>query len=254
MHKPKEQKSLSVLPGMSHDAFMKRVRAALGRGDRVNAGDAPVPPTVSVELVRTVPMTNTTALGDATTQVNHASPLSLFIKRASDVGMKVQVVTTGKLLRELMALVDSLQLKTVVIGVGSVPELLGLGDALRRKGVNVHNWRDDENLRPMFDVDAGITDVHAAIAESGTLVCSSDAGHSRGLSLVPPVHIAVVRNSDIMPDLMDYLNRLPCSENSTLPSSTVFITGPSKTADIEGVLVTGVHGPGKVHVLVVTDA
>src|SRR5690606_18699946 len=98
------------------------------------------------------------------------------------------------------------------------------------------------------------TDVHAAIAETGSLVCCSDGGHSRGLSLIPPVHIAIVRKSDILPDMFDFWPRYAQSQPDELPSSIAFITGPSKTADIEGVLITGVHGPGRVFVLVVEDA
>lgn len=264
MHASKQPYNSQVTLGMNRDDFMKRVRWALGRGDRAGAGEVPVPPRVADDLVRTVPLmqAQTTDVNSAETNAseanaadaNQASPLSRFMQRAGEVGMVVQATTRGKVLRDLLALVESLQVQSAAIGVGSVAELLGLGDALRRKGVSVHPWREHETLQPMFDVDVGITDVHAAIAESGTLVCSSDAGHSRGLSLVPPVHLAVVRRSDIVPDLMDYTHRLTGEMTNNLPSSTVFITGPSKTADIEGVLVTGVHGPGKVHVLVVTDA
>ena len=95
-----------------------------------------------------------------------------------------------------------------------------------------------------------ITDVHGAIAESGTIVCASDAGHSRGLSLVPPVHIALVRQSDILPDLIDFLRKWKGTPGSGMPSSLTLITGPSKTADIEGELIVGVHGPGQVHIVV----
>ena len=115
-------------------------------------------------------------------------------------------------------------------------------------------WGNVPTFEPLYRVDAGVTDVQAAIAETGTLVCWSGPGRGRGLSLVPPVHIAVVRRSDIVPDLIDYLARHAQHGPEALPSSIVFITGPSKTADIEGVLITGVHGPREVHILLVDDA
>ena len=99
----------------------------------------------------------------------------------------------------------------------------------------------------------GVTDVHAALAETGTLICSTDGSHSRGASLIPPVHIAIVRERDIVPDMLDYWARLGGVPGGELPSSQSFITGPSKTADIEGVLVTGVHGPGEVHIVLVSE-
>ena len=107
-------------------------------------------------------------------------------------------------------------------------------------------------MHSQYEADVGITDVHAALAETGTLVCQAGPLHGRGHSLVPPVHVAIVRRSDILPDLLDLVARMP--ENSReLPSAIALITGPSKTADIEGILITGVHGPGRVFVLLVED-
>jgi L-lactate dehydrogenase complex protein LldG len=106
-------------------------------------------------------------------------------------------------------------------------------------------------LHEQFTLDAGITDVHAAVAETGTLICCSGPGHSRGLSLIPPIHIAIVRAADILPDMLDYFASRRGQKSPQLPSSQAFITGPSKTADIEGELIVGVHGPGRVYVVVV---
>ena len=112
---------------------------------------------------------------------------------------------------------------------------------------------ETDRLDAQFDVDCGITGVHAALAETGTLVLYSDAHHSRGLSLVPPLHIAIVYRRDILPDMLDHWARLRGIPGSDLPSNMVFITGPSKTADIEGELVTGVHGPEAVHIMLVEE-
>jgi L-lactate dehydrogenase complex protein LldG len=88
--------------------------------------------------------------------------------------------------------------------------------------------------------------VQRAIAETGTLVCVSGASSARGASLIPPVHIAVLEEGQILADLFDYFEQL---DPQDLPANVNMITGPSKTADIEGVLVTGMHGPGAVHVV-----
>jgi len=139
--------------------------------------------------------------------------------------------------------------RRVAMGVGGVVERVGV--ALAARGIECVDWRGGEGLERLFDVDAGITEVRAGVAETGSLVCASDGGRGRGLSLVPPLHVAIVRASEIVPDLIDVFGELGGLGGGGLPSSVVLITGPSKTADIEGVLITGVHGPREVLVVVV---
>ena len=103
---------------------------------------------------------------------------------------------------------------------------------------------DDDIL---FDCEVGITDVDCAIAESGSLVVSTN-GRIRNAWITPPIHIAIVRASQILPDLVDLFESRPDALDA---ASTTVITGPSKTADIEGVLVTGVHGPAAVEVVLI---
>lgn len=103
--------------------------------------------------------------------------------------------------------------------------------------------RDDA----LFDIDAAVTGVTLAIAETGSLVCESGPRRPRGATLIPPLHIAVVRVEQIVPDVADAIASL--AGRPQQPANAVLITGPSKTADVEGVLVTGVHGPAQVHVV-----
>ncbi|MCK4342315.1 MAG: LUD domain-containing protein [Phycisphaerae bacterium] len=119
-----------------------------------------------------------------------------------------------------------------------------LREALAADNITVVTERDDETL---FNADAAITGVLAAIAETGTFVCASGASSARGSSLIPPVHIALLSAAQIVGDLFDYFDQLDPKDG--LPANVNLITGPSKTADIEGILVTGVHGPGAVHVV-----
>ena len=94
---------------------------------------------------------------------------------------------------------------------------------------------------------AGITGVLAGIAETGTLVISGYEGRPLTASLLPEIHIAVLRAADILPSLEQAI-RLP--EVVSVPA-TVLVTGPSRTADIEMTLTIGVHGPKELHVFVV---
>jgi len=96
--------------------------------------------------------------------------------------------------------------------------------------------------------DVGVTACHAAIAETGSLVLLSGKGTSRTVSLLPPVHVALVRPEDLcftMGELFalrgDLLRRA---------ASCTIVTGPSRTADIELTLTLGVHGPGRVVVVI----
>jgi L-lactate dehydrogenase complex protein LldG len=103
-----------------------------------------------------------------------------------------------------------------------------------------------------FAAEVGITNVHRLIAETGTVVLASKPDEPRSASLLPPVHIAIADRSQLLPDLFDLFDLFSPVANlsqSTPPSCLTLITGPSKTGDIELKLVTGVHGPGEIHVI-----
>lgn len=103
------------------------------------------------------------------------------------------------------------------------------------------------NASDIFRFDVGITSVQAAIAEIGTLVLDSTQERHRLVSLVPPVHIAIVDASKIYETLGEALTFIHKNEMS--PAVT-FITGPSRTADIELTLTVGVHGPQELYVII----
>lgn len=94
--------------------------------------------------------------------------------------------------------------------------------------------------RPQVDtLQFGITRAAGAIAETGTLVLNDATTSARLAALAPWVHIAVLDPRDLWRDIPAALARLGDDPN------TIWVTGPSKTGDIEGVLVEGVHGPGE---------
>ena len=100
----------------------------------------------------------------------------------------------------------------------------------------------------IFSYDVGISTVQAAIAETGTLVLVSADERHRLVSLVPPVHIAIVDASRICETLAEALTLL--RNGRDLSRAVTFITGPSRTADIELTLTVGVHGPQELYVIV----
>ena len=99
--------------------------------------------------------------------------------------------------------------------------------------------------------DIGITSVDYALAATGTFVMLSSHNEARLISLLPPAHIAIIPRSRILANLDELLSILPRPADQT--SSMVLITGPSRTADIEQILVRGVHGPGEVCAVVVDE-
>ena len=104
------------------------------------------------------------------------------------------------------------------------------------------------NAHDIFRFDVGISTVQAAIAETGTLVLDSTRERHRLVSLVPPVHIAIVRASQIYRTLGEVLSLI--RQDKEISPAVTFITGPSRTADIELTLAIGVHGPQELYVII----
>lgn len=97
-----------------------------------------------------------------------------------------------------------------------------------------------------YTLDAGITGSQWGIAETGTLVLDSSRERNRLLSLVPPIHIALLQAQDLRPTCAAVLAEVA----RALGSAITFITGPSRTSDIELIPVIGVHGPQHLHVII----
>lgn len=95
--------------------------------------------------------------------------------------------------------------------------------------------------------EIGVTGCHGAIAETGSLALISGPGCSRTVSLLPPVHVALVRRADLVATMGNFFTTH--AEAMAGAASCTFVTGPSRTADIELSLTIGVHGPGKVAII-----
>jgi L-lactate dehydrogenase complex protein LldF len=114
-----------------------------------------------------------------------------------------------------------------------------------------------EMRRIFIEADIGISGANFAIAESGTLVLVSNEGNARLATSLPPVHIALVTAEkfvETMEQAVTLLKALiPASSGLKMTSYVSFITGPSKTSDIEKELVVGVHGPEEVHIIILDN-
>lgn len=221
----------------ARDAFLQRVRQAVRNGNRAGAG---------------------TELGSRGQVGYHgagADPVGRFQDELRAVGGAVHPVTDpSAAVGAVLDLVRGLSANKVLVGQG-LPDQLALADHLERVGCEVGRVAalDEQALRTWaFEADLGITGADGLIAETGTVVSRARHEEPRSPSLLPPLHLVVARLSQVVPDLFDLFGSLVPPE-SVMPSCLTLITGPSKTGDIEMQLVTGVHGPGQVHVVLIAD-
>ena len=99
--------------------------------------------------------------------------------------------------------------------------------------------------------EVGISSAAYGLAETGTLVVLSNEQEQRLISLLPPAHIAVIPASRMLVNLDEFFTLSP--KPADLTSALIFITGPSRTGDIEQILIRGVHGPGEIDIVIVLD-
>ena len=158
-------------------------------------------------------------------------------------------------------LVASLKADLVVRSNQTVFQEVPIDKSLAARGVQVTviaqgiNPSNDNDLRQeMAQAEVGITGVDYAIAETGSIVLLPRTGLSRLVSLLPPVHVALVRIHEVVESLEDLfiLQRLAYHKGE-MNNYMNIITGPSRTADIEQTVVVGVHGPKEAHMVIVNS-
>jgi L-lactate utilization protein LutC len=161
-----------------------------------------------------------------------------FVLEARALGVDVFVETTADAVRD--------RLRTFTAGVrvlswnpDRLPYACGsvVSDALLGSAPRLEQAR----------ADVGVTACHGAIAETGSLALMAGPGCSRTVSLLPPLHVAIVRPDDLFASMGDFFEAR--ADAIAQAANCTFVTGPSRTADIELSLTIGVHGPGRVVVI-----
>jgi L-lactate dehydrogenase complex protein LldG len=215
----------------SREQFLGGVREAVTKGARVGQ-------------ISQIP-----ARGSAGYQGAGPDPVSRFCDELRTVGGEVHCLRShDQAIQTIHDLLTGLGAKKALLAKDPIISALGLEEFLRLKNMEVRAAGDRIDKDDFFAAEVGITGVMALIAETGSIVLSSSPEEPRSASLLPPVHIAVAERSQIVPDLFDLFGALA---PAALPSCLSLVTGPSKTGDIELRLVTGVHGPGKLDVVLV---
>ncbi len=116
---------------------------------------------------------------------------------------------------------------------------------------NTDKWRSLSNTTDLPGCDASVTDCEYLVARTGTIVMSAAQQSGRTVSVYAPVHVCIAYTNQLVYDVKDALQLLKEKYTGNIPSLITFATGPSRTADIEKTLVTGVHGPKEVYCFLV---
>jgi hypothetical protein len=95
----------------------------------------------------------------------------------------------------------------------------------------------------VHECDLGVTGCDCLVAQTGSIIVSTLSAGGRALSVLPPTHLVIARRQQIVPDLASAMALLRKRYGKRWPSALSVITGPSRTADIEKILVMGAHGP-----------
>ncbi len=224
---------------MSNDRerFLERVRQAVAEGNRAGS-TAPLPSRGSIGY-----------------QGGGPDPLARFCAELTTAGGRPYVVPDrAGVLGVLLPLLHERRVRKVLLGRDQFLDSLELAASLRAEGTEVlavDDLPDALARKQFFAADLGLSGVDYLVAETGSVALRSRPDQPRSLSLLPPVHVAVAHRGQIVPDLFDLFETRLQADQDGLPASLSLITGPSKTGDIELRLVTGVHGPGEIHVIVV---
>jgi len=123
------------------------------------------------------------------------------------------------------------------------------GTACRALGLPVLLTDQAFDKRELARCDAGISECDALVAQTGSVVVTSHSAGGRSLSVLPPHHVVVARRGQLVPDLPAAFALLKTKYGASYPSMISIITGPSRTSDIERILVLGAHGPKKLTIL-----
>ena len=165
------------------------------------------------------------------------------IKEINLVSGNARRMTPADLNGSLTSLVKSEEIKKAFLWDTPYLNILKLKDALEKIGVEIISL--ESSKKDLAECDLGITEVDFALSETGTICLLSDEKKPRTTSLLPRVHLAIIKPEDFRPDLHQVL------EESKGEAYLVFITGPSRTADIELTVALGVHGPKQLYVWVI---
>ncbi len=208
----------------AREEILENVRASLCR----EAG-SPIPPVPSTARVQP------RIAGPTNAEIEQ-----LFTEIGKLTGLTRRLANRDDLKSALVDLVAAEQVKKATLWTTPELQALDVAGTLRALGVELMPPHADKRL--VAECELGVTGVDAALPETGTLLLRSSPEKARVVSLLPRVHLAILRPAALRPDLHQAFAEV---KND---GYTVLVTGPSRTADIELTLTIGVHGPRSLYV------
>lgn len=155
-------------------------------------------------------------------------------------------------LDQVISLIQAQQTGDILTWDEAELPVAGLSARLRAANIRAVQPCDALDRQMLAGISVGVTGTVAGLADTGSIIVTSGPTRARSTSLLPTIHLALLRVADLYPDLPTWMaqqgsNLLPTTAN------LVIITGPSRTADIELNLVIGVHGPREIHVILIDE-
>jgi len=175
---------------------------------------------------------------------------SEFETRAKDVSSEVfRIKKVDEARKIILDIVKKTSAQSVALALCPLIEASGIVDELKNNGVTIYTEQTDiaENIST---ADIGISGVEFGIAECGSVCQDATAIEDRLVSSLPPLHIVFMESSNIVPGIEDAIDIISRFFTEGYIS---WITGPSRTADIERVLTIGVHGPSRFVIIAVDE-
>ncbi|KXF80569.1 LutC/YkgG family protein [Enterovibrio coralii] len=179
-----------------------------------------------------------------------------FIQKLSASHAEIIETTETDLAKDVATFINAEGFRQVLAGKSN-PLADALASACEHTQIHVYDQTIDTFKHALFnDIEAGITFVGAGIADTGTLATVTGEQEPRALSLVPPTHIAIIRESAIVSHFSELMTTpfwKQAGWETTPPTNLLLISGPSKTADIQQTLAYGAHGPKRLIVFIVKE-
>lgn len=173
-----------------------------------------------------------------------------FKKRAQQAAAEVYRVKTLAEAREVVANIARFtNAKKVVTVASPLQQATGISTALRSMGLAVHE-SVEEISEHAESADLGVSEIEFGIAESGSVCMDGYAFENRLVSMLPPTHVVFMRSKDVVLGVTEAFDIISKVYTRGYIS---FITGPSRTADIERVLTIGVHGPSRFIIVAIDE-
>lgn len=212
-----------------NNPILKKIRCSLGR-----TAQTPLTPSTALRT------SQRPTIYESRQPESLAAEIERFLDEVRKLSGVAQRLTPESVSAALKSLVTENDIRKATLWRTPLFDQLDLENNLRSLGVDLVSPTADK--REIALCDLGITEADYLLPETGTLVLTSSAEKPRAVSLLPPIHLAIVHPEMLRPDLHQVFAQ---AKNSPY---LVFITGPSRTADIELTVTLGVHGPKSLHI------